>query len=207
MIAGIHRDNGAGNAAGHIAAQEEGSLGYFVGADVALQGRFFGVDLLHIQKAMDSPRRQGIQRPGGDGVDPDVIFPKLGGQLPDAMLQGRLGGAHHVVAGVHLLRSLKGHRDDAPPSGHQRGRVLDQGQQGISAHVQGNSESFPVGVGKPAGQVLPVGVSDAMHQKRYITKRLRDLLKCCLNLRVVRGIAGQGNGVIQRAGQPDYPVF
>ena len=61
VVAGIYRDYGAGDAAGHAAAQEERGLCYLFGHDVPLERRPFRVNLLHIHEAVDAAGRPEFQ--------------------------------------------------------------------------------------------------------------------------------------------------
>ena len=88
------------------------------------------MDTLHVPVTPDDPRRERVQRPGGDGVDPDVVGSKLCGKQPDLVFQGGLGCAHDVVAGKRALRRLKGHRKYASAVCRHQGRAEpDDGQQ------------------------------------------------------------------------------
>src|SRR5690606_1883108 len=108
---------------------------------------------------------QGLHRPRRDGVDPNVLRAQVGRQVAHAALQGRLGGAHHVVVAEDPGGTQVRQGDDAAAAGHQGAGGAGHGDQRVGADVVGQGKALAGGVDETSLQFLPAGVRDAVHEK------------------------------------------
>ena len=96
-------DRLAGHSAGLLAEQIEGRRGDFVRFDVAAQRRFLRGVFAQLVEARYARGTERAQRAGAEAVDADIPSAEIPGQIADAVFEGRLADAHHVVAGHDLL--------------------------------------------------------------------------------------------------------
>ena len=73
---------------------------------VAAQGRLLHGVLPHLVEVRNARGTERPHRAGADGVDADLLPAEVPGQVADAVLQGRLADAHHVVARHDLLAAV-----------------------------------------------------------------------------------------------------
>src|SRR5690606_39119309 len=97
VVASVDVEHLAGDPRGEIREQEERRFTHLFLRHVAPERGALRVELEHSGKARHSSRRDRVDRPGGNGVDPNSLGAKVAGQVPHRGLQSRLGDAHDVV--------------------------------------------------------------------------------------------------------------
>src|SRR3954454_390298 len=86
MVPGIDMMDLAGHARAQVAQQVEGGVADFLGADIALKRRVQLVPFQDIAEIADAAGRQGLDRSGRNGVDPDLLRAEVGREVADAGL-------------------------------------------------------------------------------------------------------------------------
>src|SRR5690348_4808930 len=83
VVAGVDVDGFAGDTAGEVGGEVGGGVADFSLLGVAVERGAFSVGLQHVGEASDAARGQGLDRPGGDGVDANVLPAEIGGEVAD----------------------------------------------------------------------------------------------------------------------------
>ncbi len=103
----------AGDAGARVGKQKCSGRADFAGIHVAFQRRALGVRFQHVAQTGNASRRQGFDRPGGDGVHANGFRPEIVGEVAHARLQRGFGDAHHVVSWHDLFRAVISEGDDS----------------------------------------------------------------------------------------------
>src|SRR5262245_39589277 len=164
-VAGVHHHHFAGHAARQVGEEEQAGMADLLLGDVAPERRTLGVLLQHVGEAANPTRRQGADRTGGDRVHADVARPELERELSHALLEDRLGAAHHVVGGDGPLGGEVGEGHDA------RAVLLEQWEhamrhveQRVGADLERELEALARRGDEQPFEILLLGEGDAMHQ-------------------------------------------
>src|SRR5271170_6046568 len=98
----------SGDRAAQVGGEIESRAADFGLVDVAGERRAICVGLKHLAQATDSSGSEGLDRAGGDGVDPNIAAAKIGGQVAHGRFERSLGDSHYVVAWHDFLRAEVG---------------------------------------------------------------------------------------------------
>ena len=165
MEAGIDVQAFAGHRRGQIGQKIDRRLADFILGDVAAQRRIQLVPLQDIAEIADPAGRQGLDRPGGYGVDADVAAPQVFGQILHRRLKRGLGQTHHVVMRHHLFGPVIGQRQQAATVRHQLFGALAHGGKGIDRDVHGHAEIGGAGFDVTPAQLVLVGKADGVNHE------------------------------------------
>src|ERR1044072_8630322 len=97
MVAAIDVMHLAGDPGRQIAKQVNAGPADLLDRDVALQWRIELVPFEDIAEVADTGGGQGLDRPGGDRVNPDIAATEIGCEIAHAGFERGLRGPHHVV--------------------------------------------------------------------------------------------------------------
>src|SRR5205807_9790559 len=96
-----------------VGGEKQRRLPYLAYFDVAFQWSTFGVGLQHVTQSRDTARGERLDWPGGDSVDPNLLFALIVGQIAHGGFESCLGHAHHVVVVLNFLSVVVGEGSDA----------------------------------------------------------------------------------------------
>src|SRR5437588_5483840 len=199
VVAAVHVDYLSGDAAAAIGGEKQSGLAYLAYFDVAFQWSAFGVGFQHVPQSRDTARGERLDWPGGDGVDPNLLFAQIVGQIAHGGFESCLGHAHHVVVGHNFLAAVVGERSDAAAllGSHERSGGAGQRDERIHAHVMCDTEAFARGHQEIALEFFGRRKGNTVDQGVQKTIAFFEFGEEMVNLEVVRDIAAKGLGARQ----------
>src|SRR3984957_18060775 len=87
VIAGVDMVDFAGDAARHVGERIGAGLPDFLDGDIAAQRRVILIPLQDIAEVADAGGGERLDRPRRDGVDADVLYAEVGGELAHRRFQ------------------------------------------------------------------------------------------------------------------------
>src|ERR1043166_2826652 len=124
VVTAVDVDDLAGDPRRERRGQEERGIAHLAQLHVALERRLLRVVLEDLREAADTAGSQRVDGPRRDRVHTNPPHADVGGEIADGRLQRRLGDAHDVVAGRHLLGAVVRHGDYG-----RLARLLEQRQR------------------------------------------------------------------------------
>jgi len=89
--AAVDEGDFSGDAAGEVAGEEERGASNFELVDVAVEGGAFGYGVEDFAEVADAAGREGLDGPGGDGVDTNVFGAEGRGEVADCGFEAGFG--------------------------------------------------------------------------------------------------------------------
>src|SRR5262249_30816727 len=111
VVASIDVNDLTGDAAGQVGEQKGPGLAHLFGGDVSLHRRDGLVELDHRARVAHATHRDGIDRPGAEGVHPHALRAEVIGHVAHHAVERSLADPHHVVAGYDALAAVVGERE------------------------------------------------------------------------------------------------
>src|SRR5262245_49085011 len=129
VIAGVDMNNFAGHGSPEVRQQEERGISHFLYGHHPPKRRVVFVPPQNIAEVADPGGRQGLDRSGRYGIDPDILLAEIGREIANRGLERRLGNAHDVVMRHPFLGAIIGQGEDRAASAHQAlGALCHRGQ-------------------------------------------------------------------------------
>ena len=148
--------------------------------------------LQHFAEAGDASSGECLDRSGGDGVDPYVLFAQIVRQVAHGGFQSRLSHSHHVIVRHHLFGAKVGERNYAAPLAHQRSGGARQRNQRVDADLVRNPEALAAGHHELVAQLFGGSIGDRVDERVNSAVAALQLLEQRINLAVARDIALEG---------------
>src|SRR5262249_46799327 len=162
---GIDVMNLPGAAAREIAEEIPRGVADFLDRHAAPQWRVVLVPFEDVAEVTDPRRRQRLDRARGDGVDADILFPQIGGEIANGRLERRFGDPHHVVMRHPFLGPVIGEREQRAAARHQPLRALGERSERVATHQTRLGKIVGRRCQVAAGQLILVGEGDRMHEE------------------------------------------
>ena len=190
-----------------VRQQVQRSLANFFLIDIAAQGRVQLVPLHDVAEIADPRCRQGLDRPGGNCIDPDAVLAQILGHVLYRRLQCCLGNSHHIVMRHDLFRAVIGQRQKAAAFGHHRRSPATHAGKRINRDIHRHGKIGLGGVHIPAPQLCLVGKADRMDQKVDLAPFLGNPGEQSVNRRLVSHITLDHFRHADRGDQRIHPLF
>jgi len=193
VVTAVDVEDFAGDAVAGVAQQERAGPTDFFVADVTPQG---GHVFVHGQHFFDAggAAREGSDGAGGDGVDADIQWAHVEGEVADGGVEGGFADPHDVVTGDALFAAEVGHRRDGAAGVEEVAGGGGDGDQGVDADIHRQFETGPAGEDGVAGEVIAVGEGDRMEQEVDLAEFFFGRLHHRVDVFVLLGVHGDEEG-------------
>src|SRR5258708_40182762 len=136
VITSIDKHNLSCNSACQVARQEEGSVSNLALLDITAQRGGRSHLFAEACETRHATGSQGIQWPGRNGIDANIMLAHFKSQVAYTALQSGLCHSHHIILGHDALASHVGQGENtATMCLHKRLGSLSHGDKRISANI------------------------------------------------------------------------